>query len=302
MLENRTDQANDVKHNEVCILKPLTPIVVDNLPHCNFDAAVNCKLDDLNTSYTVEQYLDLSNKPNQVLIDARAMSLNALQTLVSTYLKHKQHCPCNEAVVLTDNHLTSQHLLMKTFQHTYTVGLRTNKCKIWHDPPSGLRPKQQLSSIFNASIAGAKANILLDTGAAANCISEDFCRMMHIRIHSITNSDIISADGKTCPVKGVTVVNVALQTYKAKLRFLVIPMARDCDAILGEPWHAATKAVSVYGSAGLQTVRLYKGRSMRKLVQSNINPASQDKASTNSKVPLSHLQFAKAAEKHVSIL
>ena len=283
--------------SDKCELPDLPHFVLDNLPAINFDAAVNCKATSVNKFLTADEFMNLPEKPTTVLIDARSMSLHALQNLMSVYLKHKQEGPNNEAVVITENHLTSHHSVMQTCQHTYTVGLRKLKCKIWHDPPCVLRPEQQLSSIFKASLAGAKAKVLLDTGAAANCISESFCKMMNIRIQPMNQAEIISADGNHCPVKGVVVIDLALQTYKAKLRFLAIPMAPDCDAILGEHWHAATKAVTTYSPAGLQTVRLYKGRTMRKITQTSAQPVEREKPSQPNNIRLSHLQFAKAAKK-----
>ena len=155
-----------------------------------------------------------------------------------------------------------------------------------------LRSQQQLSSIFKASRAGANARVMLDSGAAANCISEDFCNLMKIKILPMTGASITTADGKTSSVKGTAVVKLTLQAYKAELRFLVIPMAPDCDAILGEPWHTSTRAVSTYGPMGLTNVKLYKGRSVRKLTQ---HPA-ESRAWESSPGLLNHLQFAKAAE------
>ena len=57
---------------------------------------------------------------------------------------------------------------------------------------------------------------------------------MKMQIKPVKGIDMTTADGKTSQVKGVAVVSVTLQSYKAQLRFLVISMATDCDAILGE--------------------------------------------------------------------
>ena len=208
------------------------------------------------------------------------------------YLAYKLQHPTHEAVLITGNQLTSQNSMLQTFQHTYTVGLRNQRCKIWHDPACLLRPQQELSSIFKAAIAGANAKILLDSGAAANCISEDFCRLMKIQIKPVKGTDMTTADGKTSQVKGVAVVSVTLQSYKAQLRFLVISMATDCDAILGEPWITATKAVMTYGPTGLTNVRLHKGRTVRKIVQ---YPA-ESIAWANPLGLLNHRRFHKAAQ------
>ena len=88
---------------------------------------------------------------------------------------------------------------------------------------------------------------------------------MKVQIKPVNGTDMTTADGKTSQVKGVAVVSVALQSYKAQVRFLVISMATNCDAILGEPWIIATKAVMTYGPTGLTNVRFYKGRTVTEL-------------------------------------
>ena len=85
--------------------------------------------------------------------------------------------------------------------------------------------------------------------------SQKVMKMMKIQIKPINGTDMTTADGKTSQVKGVAVVSVTLQSYKAQLRFLVISMAADCDAILGEPWIIATKAIMTYGPTSLTNVR-----------------------------------------------
>ena len=251
-----------------------------------------------------EQFMDmissskpvLDNLPEKVLIDARGLTPAAFQPLMRAYLAYKLQHPTHAAVLITGNQLTSQvcwnlFSILQIFQHTYIVGLQNQRCKIWHDPACLLRPQQELSSIFKAAIAGANAKILLDSGAAANCISEEFCRLMKLQIKPVKGTDMTTADGKTSQVKGVAVVSVTLQSYKAQLRFLVISMATDCDAILGEPWIIATKAVMTYGPTGLTNVRLYKGRTVRKIVQ---YPA-ESIAWANPLGLLNHRRFHKAA-------
>ena len=118
-------------------------------------------LEAVKMNLAAEQFIDAVEKPAKVLIDARDASPVAFEQLMAAYLSDKQKHPGKEAVIITGNALTSQHRTMQTFQHTYTVGLRSKRCKIWHDPACVLRSEQQLSSIFKASIAGANARIVL---------------------------------------------------------------------------------------------------------------------------------------------
>lgn len=154
-------------------------------------------------------------------------------------------------------------------------------------------PEYYISSIFKASIAGANARILLDSGAAADCISLKLCELMKLKIQPIAGADISTVSGQSEQVVGTATVTISTQSYKSKRRMLVIPMALDCDAILGEPWHASIKAVTQWGTTGLQCVRVYKGRTMRKLVQQTSPPMNWEPRPPQTAL-LSHLQFGKA--------
>ena len=155
--------------------------LVDNLPDCRFDAAVNCKLGDT-AIFSAEQYCEAIDKPTKVLIDTRILTPHVFEKVMMAYLSEKTKHPDKQAVIITNNGVTSGHKTMQTFQHCYTVGLRTKRCKIWHDPPAVLTDATALSSIFKGSLAGANAKIMLDTGSAANCISEQFCKGMKIKV------------------------------------------------------------------------------------------------------------------------
>ncbi len=268
--------------------------LVDNLPNKSFDAVVECRLDQHQT-YTGEQYFDIESKPAKVLIDARYLRPIAFDQILTAYLLDKQKHPHKEATIITNNALTSAHKSMRIFRHTYTVGLRNDRCKIWHDPPMVLTNSQTLSSIFKCSLSGASAKILLDTGAAANCISHQFCKLMKIRVTPLANdSSVTGVSGLAEKVIGTAKVHTSIQSYKSNLRFMVIPMVTDYDAILGETWHASAKATTQYDSDGMKFVRIYKGRTMRKLIQTAREPME----GVSSKEPLmSHVQFNKARRK-----
>ncbi len=156
---------------------------------------------------------------------------------------------------------------MAVFQHVYTVGLRSAKCKIWHDPQTALPDNVSLTSIFKGSIAGANADMLLDTGAAANCISEEFCRVMRIKVHPAKAATVTSYGGQADQIDGTTVAKLAIQSYTSTMQFLVLKMDKSIDCILGEPWHKANRAVHQYTARGLDTVALTNSRSRRKLTQ-----------------------------------
>ena len=104
----------------------------------------------------------------------------------------------------------------------------------------GLNP-----SIFEGSIARANANIRMDSGAAADCIFVQYCKMMKITITPLPDKQqIFGISGQAEHVTVMATVRVSIQGYRTTLRLLAIPMVPDCDAILGEPWHTSTKAVT----------------------------------------------------------
>ena len=161
--------------------------LVDNLPTKDFDGVVECKLDQ-HKLYTGDPYFDTESKPAKVLIDARYLRPVAFDQILTAYLLDKQKYPHKEATVVTNNALTSAHKSMRTFRHTYTVGLR-ERCEIWHDSFVVLTDSKTLSSIFKCSLSGANARILDNTRyfAAANCVSHQFCKLMKIRVTPLAN-------------------------------------------------------------------------------------------------------------------
>ena len=190
----------------------LPHFVVDNLPDQDFGATVGCKFGN-SKHVSAEQFCDSNVKPTKVLIDARHSSPVAFNQLMTAYLSDKQNKLSTEAIVITNNALTSKHPSMQAFQHNYTVGLRHQRCKVWHDPPTVLNNSQQLSSIFQASLAGANAKIMLDSGAAANCISKTFCKLMRINIKPSKHLTVSLADGNIQEVAGTVTVSTTIQSY-----------------------------------------------------------------------------------------
>ena len=90
-----------------------------------------------------------------------------------------------------------------------------------------LKDGQPLSSIFKAAISGASCNVLLDTGAAADCISENFCKTAKLAVSPWpSQSTVTLADDQTCAVTGIVTGHVQLQTYKAKIRFFGHPSCK----------------------------------------------------------------------------
>ena len=268
--------------------------IADNVPDIGYNLTVNCCYGSAQ-SMTCMDFVQLESLPAKILIDLRQVSSLEFAQVLRTYLSAKKNDLSMEAYFVTANLPAFQIKLFQVMQHRCTVGLRSKRSKIWHDAPAMLRSDQQLSCIFQSAIAGVSVKILLDTGAAANCISESFCKNNGIKFDTGLDKhapNLVTADGKESLVKGTVTLHVAIQAYKSKARFLVLPLAPDIDAILGDPWFATTHAVMHWGSQGLLMVKLRKGRSMRKIEPDSRVPDLMDIVPT-SKV-ISSLQFDKA--------
>ena len=131
LLQAQTASSAEIPATEqVTNLQHLPFYVMDNLPHCDFDATVNCLLNSVQTNFSLEEFvgkisqsnldvkIDSQNLPAKVLIDARGIKPTEFHPLMQAYLAHKQHHPSHEAVLITGNHLTSQNSMLQTFQHT----------------------------------------------------------------------------------------------------------------------------------------------------------------------------------------
>ena len=76
--------------------------LVDNLPDCHFDAAVNCKLGDT-AIFSAEQYCEAIEKPTKVLIDTRILTPHVFEKAMMAYLSEKTKHPDKQAVIITYN-------------------------------------------------------------------------------------------------------------------------------------------------------------------------------------------------------
>ena len=117
-----------------------------------------------------------------------------------------------------------------------------------------------------------------------------FCQM-------VSEQNITTATGQDGQVLGTVQAKLSIQDYRTNMRFLVVPMAPDIDAIVGEPWFKSSKAVLQYGKSGLEQVRVFKGKTLRKLVQPTTSPMDIDKQPLKIKNKLiSHAQFTRATK------
>ena len=85
-------------------------------------------------NWVIQQYYlqnnnncEATKKPTKVLIDTRILTPHVFEQVMMAYLSEKTKHPDKQAVIITNNGVTSGHKTMQTFQHCYTVGLRTKR-------------------------------------------------------------------------------------------------------------------------------------------------------------------------------
>lgn len=134
--------------------------------------------------------------------------------------------------------------------------------QVLYDAPqkdSALSEKQMLMQ-YKCLIRGAKAAVLLDTGAQGGAfLSSKFCQRNGIQVESKPEAeDIVLGNGSTARVQGTARVSLHLQKYYAKLKCTVMDMPEAFDMILGEDWMVVHQAV-LYMAKGLCVIT-HKGK------------------------------------------
>ena len=111
--------------------------------------------------------------------------------------------------------------------------------------------QNQLTFVFGATLAGAKARLLWDSGARFNFMSAKFAARHNMAVCShktpveLANGEEVLTHG-TVRVK--TVINDgSVKPYRKEVSFAVIDMTDGFDAILGDDWSRAEGAIADYG-------------------------------------------------------
>ena len=126
---------------------------------------------------------------------------------------------------------------------------------VFYDPPrptvfSALQTEEgRLALRLPGRIAGASAQCLLDTGAqGTHYLSQHFCDQAGIAYTPLADVQVQVASGHTAPIVGEAVITVQIQSYRERLRCVVLPMAPDIDLILGDGWLRRRSAAIDYGA------------------------------------------------------
>jgi hypothetical protein len=102
--------------------------------------------------------------------------------------------------------------------------------------------------MFLDRAAGAKANILFDTGASNNFVSKTFAKQTGIRVRPVEYS-VRLADEKTTEVAGEATVYVQLGAFHKPVKCYVMDMLYEVDLILGEDFFDEYDCILHYGKS-----------------------------------------------------
>lgn len=243
-------------------------------------------------AHTFEQ-CDL--KGHRVWMDVPGADLNAY---LEHYLAAKVQAPQTSACVLVPKKRVGTHpalgrmRLLCEFTRGYHLlqgpegkrlrGLPCTMQVLW-DPPAVFAPKdlsnarQVLSMQYKCRVSGARANVLLDTGAeGAHYISHAYCVQHGIRVGppSPGSPDVATVDGSQVTVFGTVTVLLQMRKYAERIQCTVIHMPHIYDVVLGDQWLVSHSAV-LDMTAPAAT---FKHRGMRHALRGDAEPGAADNA------------------------
>jgi hypothetical protein len=150
------------------------------------------------------------------------------------------------------------------------------------------KKKKVLRMMFSGRAAAAKANILFDTAASNNFVSETFAKQTGITIRPVKYS-VRLADEKTAEVAGKATVYVQLGAFHKPVKCYMMDMLYEVDLILGEEFLDKYDCILHYGK-GCIMIRKCK---RHLTVNSPALPRNQlplDEENSDSVFPASHVK------------
>jgi hypothetical protein len=129
---------------------------------------------------------------------------------------------------------------------------------IYYDPPEPVlpdTPHNKLLMQYKCHVHGAKATVLLDSGADGCCyVNKRFLESRSIAFNPSSQPGVAYADGAQRPSYGRKTLTVHMQKYTAKLPCTIIDLSPQFDIILGQEWLKEHDAV-LYMGTGTATIR-----------------------------------------------
>jgi hypothetical protein len=147
------------------------------------------------------------------------------------------------------------------------------------------------------SVAGAPAQILLDSGAEGyNYISTAFCRRVGLALHpskdSVTVKGVQDSSGV---VAGVCSAVLSLGTLKMLVKFVAIDLPEAFDVMLGDAWLRQTKAKLDYATS---TCTVLKGKWVHTLPMQQGSAAEEPKSEPTLATVLSYAGAKRCLQQH----
>ncbi len=129
------------------------------------------------------------------------------------------------------------------------------KVEVLYDPSH--QNDDVLTSKWHATLAGLASNILLDTGAQENFISQQFLADHGISYHPLSTSGTVTlGNGSVGKVTGKLTLTLSIRNYHTKVSMYVTDLSEGIHAVLGEPWFRQASAHVEYSPSGMAAVKV----------------------------------------------
>jgi hypothetical protein len=117
-----------------------------------------------------------------------------------------------------------------------------HKVRVYYDAPRLPAVFKSISAAsgnsleFTAAIAGAKASVLIDTGASECFLNDKFCKQIGLKTQACRPVSVTLGDGSSLTTETACRVSPRIQGISTQATCLVIPMPINVDMILGRDW------------------------------------------------------------------
>ncbi len=142
-----------------------------------------------------------------------------------------------------------------------TVGTHNKDPGTAEHPPAAGTPA--LDMLFAGTVSGGRAtvalsdaHVLVDSGATGPFMSPGYAARLGLRITRCSDT-LTLADGSTAAIHGTCTAKLSLGPFSSRVKFMVAPLSKQFDIILGNSWLQHHKAVMDYKDTSLT---LFKGR------------------------------------------
>lgn len=152
---------------------------------------------------------------------------------------------------------------------------------------------KHLKMLFAGQAAGADANILFDSGASENFVSETYARQTGISVLSSSRSVRLGSD-QVVEAKGEANVYLRLGSYHQAVRCVVMPLLHGVDVILGQQFMTSHKCILDFER---MSVLMKKGRRRVTVLKSAHRARVSEHAESKPLSSLSAMQVKRAIRK-----